>query len=405
LDQEAKELSVLKPDISWVIFGSGSKPTSFRRILAEYLDKSSSVILVTESVSALRRPHLLISERRISLPGQVKEYRPLHTPERILGLRRFLQSLNHKRFLREIGSFWQKPPAVVCYDSPTQYLLVKELGEKLSIYLAVDDRTLTVEGEGIPGELEAEKILLGRVDMVICISEALADRLRTRIPSGSTLRVHALPNGYDKKIFNTEREYPEPPFLVGVPRPRILVAGHISERIDWDGLSSVTRARPKWRWVFLGPADQGMKERIARIFAKRGFYHAPVLVSNVPAWISHCDASAVPYRLNPFTLASHPLKAMEYLAMGKPLLSTRVPSLECYDGVVEWVEEGVGQSYAQALDRILRHDGNPEMETMRMRAVANDSWDARVDQFSKVVLEGLNSVDKSKFQLGPRDGP
>jgi len=148
-------------------------------------------------------------------------------------------------------------------------------------------------------------------------------------------------------------------------------------------------------WVFLGPADEGMKERIARKFAKRGFYHPPVLVNDVPAWISHCDASAVPYRLNPFTLASHPLKAMEYLAMGKPLLSTRVPSLEGYDGVVEWVEEGVGKSYAQALDRILRQDGNPEIETMRMRAVADDSWDARVDQFRKIVLEGLNSGNKS----------
>jgi len=395
LDQEAKDLSVLKPDISWVIFGGGSKPTSFRRILAEYLDESSSIILVTKSISALRRPHLLFSERKICVSGQVKEYRPLHTPERIPGLRRFLQSLNHKRFLREIGSFCQKPPAVVCYDSPTQFPLVKQLGEKLSIYLAVDDRTLTVEGEGIPGELEAEKILLSRVDMVICISQVLAARLRTRIPSGITLPIHALPNGYDKKIFNIEREYPEPPFLVGVPRPRILVAGHISQRIDWDGLLSVARARPKWMWVFLGPADEGMKERIARKFAKRGFYHPPVLVNDVPAWISHCDASAVPYRLNPFTLASHPLKAMEYLAMGKPLLSTRVPSLEGYDGVVEWVEEGVGKSYAQALDRILRQDGNPEIETMRMRAVADDSWDARVDQFRKIVLEGLNSGNKS----------
>jgi glycosyltransferase involved in cell wall biosynthesis len=375
----------------WVIFGGGAKPTSLRRILAEYLGESSSVILVTKSISALRRPHLLFSERRSSIPGQVKEYRPLHTPERIPGLRRFLLSLNQKRFLREMVSFCQRAPAVVCYDSPTQYPLVKRLGEKLSIYLAVDDRTLTVEGERIPGELEAEKILLGRVDMVICISQVLAARLRTRIPLGYNPPIHALPNGYDKKIFNIERNYPEPPFLVGVPRPRILVAGHISERIDWDGLSSLTPDGAKWKWVFLGPADEGMKKKIARIFAKRGFYHPSVPANNVPAWICHCDASAVPYRLNDFTLASHPLKAMEYLAMGKPVLCTRVPSLEGYSEVVEWVEEGVGQSYSQALERIIRHNGNREMETMRIRAVANDSWDARVDQFSKIVLMGLEA--------------
>ena len=143
-----------------------------------------------------------------------------------------------------------------------------------------------------------------------------------------------------------------------------------------------------------------MKGKIARIFAKRGFYHPPVPVSNVPAWISHCDASAVPYRLNPFTLASHPLKAMEYLAMGKPVLSTKIPSLECYDGVLEWVEVGVGESYTLTLDQILRKDRNPEIEIIRRRAVAKDSWDSRFDQFKKIALAGSNSVDLYKFHLG-----
>jgi glycosyltransferase involved in cell wall biosynthesis len=147
-----------------------------------------------------------------------------------------------------------------------------------------------------------------------------------------------------------------------------------------------------------------MKEKIRLYVGNRGFWHPPITYTQIPGWIKHSDACAVPYRLNSFTLASHPLKAMEYLAMGKPVLCTRVPSLKCYDGVTEWVEEGVGESYARALNRILRQNGNLEMETMRMRAVANDSWDARIDQFRKIVLEGLNSASKSKFGLDPQGG-
>jgi UDP-galactopyranose mutase len=263
---------------------------------------------------------------------------------------------------------------------------VKRLREDVSIYLAIDDRTLTVTGLPVKGELKAEQKLLGKVDKLICVSESLADTLRSRAPSGHTLPIHVLPNGYDERLFDPEVECHEPAFLKNIPRPRLLVSGHISERIDWDGIAQAAQLRPQWNWVFVGPADAGMAKKILNMLGKRGFCHPQIALADVPAWIRHCDACAVPYRLNDFTRASSPLKAIEYLAMGAPVVSTRVPSLGLYGDEILWVGENDGTSYAKALDKCIDVEASAGRRQARMHATANESWKIKAGHFRKMVL-------------------
>ncbi|MCX5908339.1 MAG: hypothetical protein NTY64_14430, partial [Deltaproteobacteria bacterium] len=91
-----------------------------------------------------------------------------------------------------------------------------------------------------------------------------------------------------------------------MPRPRLLVAGHISDRIDWDGIREASLRRPHWTWIFKGSTDPGMSSKIAQTLGSKGVYHPPTPFAEVPTWIAHCDAGAAPYRLSPFTLASNP---------------------------------------------------------------------------------------------------
>lgn len=71
--------------------------------------------------------------------------------------------------------------------------------------------------------------------------------------------------------------------------------------------------------------------------------------------------------------------------MGAPVLSTIIPSLKRYDEVIEWVNEGDGESYARALDNLAKQLSNQELRALRQRAMAGDSLSARVDQFRKMV--------------------
>jgi glycosyltransferase involved in cell wall biosynthesis len=182
-----------------------------------------------------------------------------------------------------------------------------------------------------------------------------------------------------------------------IPRPVILVAGHVSERIDWDGIRAASQARPEWTWLFVGPADPGLPEKIAAFgracafgtFSKSSpfLWKAPVAVEQMPALIAHCDACAVPYRLNSFTFASSPLKAIEYLAMGSPVLSTRIPALRHCGAAIQWAEQGDGESYARALDKLKFEQRNSSFIEIRRSAVSGDSHESRVDHFLQIVLK------------------
>jgi glycosyltransferase involved in cell wall biosynthesis len=255
--------------------------------------------------------------------------------------------------------------------------------------------TLTVTGEKISGELEGERRLLNKVDVVICVSDILAQRLRDRSEFLRKPEIYVVPNGYDDEIFNPMRYYHEPEGLRNVPRPRILIAGLISERIDWDGVIAASRLRPEWNWAFVGPTTDGLKEKIFKDLGPRGFLHSAIPLTDVPAWVLHSDVCAVPYRLNLFTQASHPLKALEYLAMGKPVMSTKISSLKCYDSVIEWVDEGDARSYVIALDKIAAQSTDSYFETLRRHAVARDTWDHRVRKFIKIVFEELTKRSHS----------
>jgi teichuronic acid biosynthesis glycosyltransferase TuaH len=282
---------------------------------------------------------------------------------------------------------------IACYDSPWQHHLPGTLAEHRSIYLAIDDRTRTVYGDPIPGELEAEKRLLRKVDAVVCVSEFLAEALRERM-EGRTIPIHVLPNGYNERLFDPGRNWDRPSVLADVSSPTILVAGHVSERIDWDGIMAAARLRPEWTWLFVGPADQGLPEKIESL-GKSGsssptlVWKAPIPMEQMPALISHCDACAVPYVLNPFTLASSPLKGIEYLAMGAPVLSTRVPALLGYGRVIQWVEENDGESYAQALDTIKSEQRILASKILRQKAASSDSHEACVRQFRQILTENI----------------
>lgn len=391
----------LDSPVSWIFFALNSKPTSLRQVLGRRTGESEPVVIVENPVSVLRSRSIPNLKRRIEALSENAaswRYHPLHLPERIAGIAQIVRYWNRRMLQSELDRLTPASSSrLVCYDSPSQHRLVGKLQEHIRIYLAVDDRTLTVQGEPIPGELEAERKLLEKIDTVICVSESLAETLRSRIPRDRKIPVHVLSNGYDERLFDPGRSWPEPQILSGIPKPRILVTGHISERIDWDGIERAARARPEWAWFFVGPADQGIPRKIDSLdkrlkadnCSRAGlFYCPPVPISEVPALIVHCDVSAIPYRLNPFTLASSPLKASESLAMGAPVLSTRIPSLGKYGQVIQWVEEGNGESYAIALDNLSGKKNNPEEIEKRRAAVAGDTWAELLIKFRKMVFAG-----------------
>lgn len=361
----------------WIFFAIDAKTTSLRKGIARRVAEIEPVLVVERGVSVAR------SATGWSLSQRVSgiEYRPLHLPERVPVVGRAIRKCNIRRIRRELDRLCPPGDRIVCYDSPAQHDFVGKLNEHCRIYLATDDWTVTLGGDPIPGELEAERKLLAQVDRVICIGQTLPDVLRPRVPEGCAPRFDVLDSAFDERLFDPAKTYSDPDLLRDVPRPRGVIPGHVSERIDWEGVAACRRLRPDVHWVFVGPADEGMAERVASIGAH---LRPKAPVEQIPGWLQHSDFCAVPYRLNAFTKASSPLKAMEALALGVPTLSTRVPVLEQFGQTIQWVREGDGDSYRSAVEGLLAEGRSPAAKARRQAAVASFTLEARVEQFLKL---------------------
>ena len=391
--------------VSWIFFAQMTHATT-QWALARRLAQTEQVVLIGLPVSILRERRVASFEARAQHSEDSKRlwnYSPLHLPERIPGFRGLLHEINRHRLYLELNRILTpEERRIACYDQPAQHDMVKKLGEEISVYLALDDRTLTVWGKSIPRELEAEKRLLAEVDIVVCVSNVLAEMVEARLPQGRKIPIHVLTNGFDENVFDPQRQWVEPAILKDIPRPRILVTGYVSERIDWEGVIGCVEVQPDWTWIFIGPTSRGIQGKITDLSASLGLSrkasHLPPLlwrdavpVEEVPALIAHCDACAVPYRLNAFTRASSPLKAIEYLAMGAPVISTRIPALLRYGDAIQWVEEGDGESYARGLDQLSSNLHNLLTRERRRAVVASDTWAHKTDQFREIV-HGSKSI-------------
>jgi glycosyltransferase involved in cell wall biosynthesis len=94
--------------------------------------------------------------------------------------------------------------------------------------------------------------------------------------------------------------------------------------------------------------------------------------SDVADYMSACDVLIMPWRQNEWIRACNPVKLKEYLAVGRPIVSTPFEELKRYDGFVE-VAIGAA-SFAAAIRRALADSGGGER---RRERVAGETWAAK----------------------------
>ena len=111
----------------------------------------------------------------------------------------------------------------------------------------------------------------------------------------------------------------------GLPRPVLGLVGQLSERIDLDILTALSDAG--FALLLVGPRDPRWEaERFAELAGRPAVhYTGRVPAASVPAYLAAIDVGITPYTASDFNRASFPLKTLEYLAAGRPVVSTDLP--------------------------------------------------------------------------------
>lgn len=263
--------------------------------------------------------------------------------------------------------------APILIAGPTAVDLVGRLPTAASIYYCLDDL-----GQ-MPGVSRTmieplERALLMKVDAVVATSAALVANKR---PSSG--RGYYLPQGVNFEHFAERRSMPED--LAALPRPRIGFAGGISSACDFQLIQAVAESISEGSVVLVGPVEEGLNVPSGpniHLVGKRPYH-------TLPAYVQGFDVGIIPYVLNDWTRAVDPLKLLEYLAAGIPVVSTGLPEVEKYSDVVAIARDG--EAFVQAIHDALQRGHEPALVAERQALARRHSWARRAKELLTIVEE------------------
>jgi UDP-galactopyranose mutase len=231
----------------------------------------------------------------------------LSAAQEATSLRQLLDSTVATHIRGEYVAWFYTPMALACAHHLTPAAVVYDCMDELSAFA------------GAPAELPAlERELFRQADIVFTGGASLFEAKRVNHPN-----VHLFPSSVDVAHFARARHEPgDPADQAAIPRPRIGFFGVIDERMDYGLIAGAATMRPAWHWILVGPTakvDPAALPRAANIH-----YLGAKAYGELPQYISGWDVAMLPFAGNASTRYISPTKTPEYLAAGKPVVSTSI---------------------------------------------------------------------------------
>jgi UDP-galactopyranose mutase len=205
---------------------------------------------------------------------------------------------------------------VLWYYTPMALAFTDHLSPLAVIYDCMDELAAFKDAPSIIRNQEAE--LMRRAALVLTGGHSLYEAKRHQHAN-----IHPFPSSVDVAHFAQARRITvDPPEQAAIPHPRLGFFGVIDERMDVALLEGVAAARPDWHIVMLGPvvkidpASLPQRPNIHYLGAKR--------YEELPHYVAGWDVALLPFARNEATRFISPTKTPEYMAAGKPVVSTSI---------------------------------------------------------------------------------
>jgi UDP-galactopyranose mutase len=267
---------------------------------------------------------------------------------------------------------------ILWYYTPMALGFTRHLKPAATIYDCMDELSAF---KGAPPALRVrESELFNRADHVFTGGQSIYEAKREQHKS-----VHAFPSSIDAEHFGQARHADdEPADQANIPHPRLGFFGVIDERMDIDLLAGIADLRPDWHLVMIGPvvkidpAHLPQRENIHYLGGKS--------YDELPAYLAGWDVALLPFAMNESTRFISPTKTPEYLAAGKPVVSTPIRDVVRPYGEKNLVHIAeTAEEFVAAAERAMADENRVEWLRGVDEFLASDSWDNTWERMNRLI--------------------
>ena len=299
-------------------------------------------------------------------------------------LSRFFINLEINKYI-----FWYYTPMALSFsDHFTPELTIFDNMDELSAFKFAP-----------PALIEKEQQLLEKADIVFTGGYSLYEAKKHRHHN-----IHAFPSSIDKDHFAKSRIHiADPEDQANIPHPRIGFYGVIDERMDINLISEVAAMRPDLHFVMIGPVVKIDPAELPR--PNNIHYLGGKSYDELPSYLGGWDIAMIPFALNESTRFISPTKTPEYLAAGKPVISTSIQDVINPYGNNNLVHiADTPEQFIQAVDEELNQSDRQEWLTHVDEFLSTISWNSTWQRMmqhieNKLAEKPIDSPIKKKEQV------
>lgn len=266
-----------------------------------------------------------------------------------------------RRLLSEFMRKYSISRFIAWYYTPMALPISDHLDPELTIFDCMDElAAFRFAPESLK---DNEKRLMAKADIVFTGGNSLYEAKKHRHHN-----IHPFPSSIDKTHFGKARSHQaEPADQASIPHPRFGFFGVIDERFDLKLIAEVATRKPDWHFVVIGPVVKIDPATLPQ--SNNIHYLGSKTYKQLPEYIAGWDVATIPFVLDESTQFISPTKTPEYLAAGKPVISTPIA-----DVVTPYAENNLVH-IAESADEFIAA-GERELAS-----VSKERWLRRVDNF------------------------
>jgi len=220
---------------------------------------------------------------------------------------------------------------------------------------------------------------IAKADVAVANSLYLTEMLQRYNPNS-----HYVGQGCDLSLFDPAQQQERPADMPPAGTPLIGYIGALTAmRLDTEILLQISRQRPEWQIVLVGPEDEAFQQSALHRQPNVHFLGRKPL-PELPAYLQHFDVCINPQLLNEITIGNYPLKIDEYLAMGKPTVATDTSTMRLFIDHVYLAASPA--EYVPLIEKALQ-ENTPALQAARIAFARSHTWENSVAAIYKAIAE------------------